>query len=84
MLPDRVERTTSSEWSSDGKYLFITQEDPVSKRSDKVWRHSVGTNDNELVFEEKDVLFNSYVTRSRDGKMLLSRRTRRQWTRLVS
>ena len=70
MLPCKIERTTSSEWSADGKYIFISQEDPVSKRTDKVWRHTVGTNENELVYEEKDVLFNSYLSRSRDGKML--------------
>lgn len=72
MLPDKIERATSVEWSNDGKYLFITQEDAVSKRSDKIWRHTVGTVDkNELVFEEKDVLFNAGIGRSRDKKMLL-------------
>ncbi len=70
MLPDKVERVTSVEWSNDGKYLFIGQEDAVSKRSDKIWRHTVGTDKNELVFEEKDVLFNAGIGRSRDRKML--------------
>ncbi len=70
MLPDKVERVTSVEWSNDGKYLFIGQEDAVSKRSDKIWRHTVGTNKNDLIFEEKDVLFNCGVGRSRDRKML--------------
>ena len=71
MLADKIERVTSTEWSNDGKYLFIGQEDPVSKRTDKIWRHTVGTADkNELVFEEKDVLFNAGVGRSRNKKML--------------
>ncbi len=70
MLPDKIERTTSSEWSNDGKYIFIGQEDPVSKRSDKIWRHTVGTDKNELVFEEKDLLFDAGVVRSRDRKMM--------------
>lgn len=69
VLPDRIERVTSTEWSPDGKYLFYVQEDPVSKRSDKVWRHTVGTDKNELVYEEKDVLFNASIGRSRDRKM---------------
>jgi oligopeptidase B len=73
ILPDKVERVTSTEWSNDGKYLFIGQEDPVSKRSDKIYRHTIGTNDNELIYEEKDVLFNSNVGRSRDRKMLFIR-----------
>jgi oligopeptidase B len=70
ILPDKIERVTSVEWSNDGKYLFIGQEDPVSKRSDKIWRHEVGTDKNDLIFEEKDVLFNAGVGRSRDHKML--------------
>ena len=71
MLPDKVERVTSVEWSNDGKYLFIGQEDAVSKRSDKIWRHTVGTDKSDLIFEEKDVLFNAGVGRSRDRKMLI-------------
>lgn len=70
MLADKVERVTSVEWSNDGKYLFIGQEDAVSKRSDKVWRHTVGTDRNDLIFEEKDVLFNCDVGRSNDRQML--------------
>ncbi|MEP6946127.1 MAG: S9 family peptidase, partial [Acidobacteriota bacterium] len=70
LLPDKIERVTSVEWSNDGKYLFVGQEDAVSKRSDKIWRHTVGTNENKLIFEEKDVLFNTGVGRSRDRKML--------------
>lgn len=70
ILPDKIERVTSTEWSNDGKYLFVVQEDKVSKRSDKFWRHEVGTDKNDLLFEEKDVLFNIGVGRSRDKKML--------------
>jgi oligopeptidase B len=70
MLPDKAERVTSLVWSPDGKYLFFGQEDEVSKRSDKIWRHKLGSDENTLVFEEKDVLFNCHVEKSRDGKML--------------
>jgi oligopeptidase B len=71
IMPDKIERVTSTEWSNDGKYLFYGQEDPVSKRTDKIWRHTVGTADkNDLVYEEKDVLFNAGIGRSRDRKML--------------
>ncbi|HVE59548.1 MAG TPA: S9 family peptidase [Pyrinomonadaceae bacterium] len=72
ILPDKIERVTSTEWSNDGKYLFVVQEDAVSKRSDKFWRHTVGTVDkNDLLYEEKDVLFNIGVSRSNDKKMLI-------------
>lgn len=70
ILSDRIERVSSTEWSPDGKYFFYSQEDAVSKRDDKVFRHVVGTNGPDtLVFEEKDVLFNVGVGRSRDKKM---------------
>lgn len=69
ILSDKIERVTSAEWSPDGKYLFVGQEDEVSKRSDKIWRHELGTKNTELIFEEKDVYFNSGVGRSRDGQM---------------
>ncbi len=70
MLADKIERVTSTEWSNDGKYLFVGTEDDTTKRSDKVWRHTVGTNDNQMLFDEKDELFGIGVGRSRDKKML--------------
>lgn len=71
MLPDKIERVTSVVWSPDGRYLFYSQEDEESKRSDKIFRHVVGTTGPDtLIFDEKDVLFNVGIGRSRDGKML--------------
>lgn len=69
LLPDTIERVTSVEWSPDGKFIFIGQEDEVSKRSDKIWRHELGTKNTDLIFEEKDVYFNTGIGRSRDKKM---------------
>lgn len=71
VLENKVERVTSMEWSNDGKHVLYSQEDPVSKRSDKVFRHEVSTAKDTLVFEEKDVLFNSFVGKSRDKKMFM-------------
>lgn len=69
ILENRIERITSVEWSNDGKYLLYSQEDPVSKRSDKAFRHEIATGENTLLFEEKDLLFSVYVGKSRDKKM---------------
>ncbi|MEP6847294.1 MAG: S9 family peptidase [Acidobacteriota bacterium] len=69
-LDDTVPRVTSTAWSNDGKYLFVGQEDDVSKRSDKIWRHTVGSDKSDLIYEEKDNLFNTGVGKSRDSKML--------------
>lgn len=70
ILPNTFERVTSVEWSNDGRYLFIGQEDEVSKRSDRVFRHELATQQTVQVFEEKDVLFNAVVAKSRDNRML--------------
>ncbi len=69
ILPDKIERATSIEWSSDGKYIFYGQEDLVSKRTDKIFRHKLGEVKNDLIYEEKDNLFNVGIGRSRDKKM---------------
>ena len=70
ILPDRIERVTSTAWSNNGKYLFVVQEHEETKRSDKLFRHRVGTNENELLLEEKDPLFNIGVGKSRDNKII--------------
>lgn len=71
ILPDKIERVTSMTWTADNKTVFIVQEDAVTKRSDKLFRYVIGSNKPELVYEEKDVLYNIGVSRSRDKKMLL-------------
>ncbi|MBC7898781.1 MAG: S9 family peptidase, partial [Saprospiraceae bacterium] len=72
IMPDKIERVTSVEWSSDGKYLFYAQEDPVSKRTDKIYRHTVGSTDKDkMIFDEKDLLFGVGIGRSRDRKMFI-------------
>ena len=69
--PGQIERVTSQEWSNDGKYIFYVQEDEVSKRSDKLYRHTVGSTEaDKLVYDEKDLLFGIGIGRSRDKKML--------------
>jgi oligopeptidase B len=71
ILPDKIERVTSVAWSNDGKTLLLVTEDPTTKRSDKFWRHAVGTNENQLAYEEKDELYDLGVGRSRDKKMII-------------
>lgn len=83
ILSDSIERVTSVEWSNNGKYLFVGQEDSVSKRSDRILRHEVGSTAKDLVvYEEDDPLFNVGVSRSRDKKMLFIgsvAKTMREW-----
>jgi oligopeptidase B len=67
---EKIERTGSAVWATDNKTIFFTTEDPVSKRSDKVWRHVVGAPGSELIYEEKDELFDVAASRSLDRKIL--------------
>jgi oligopeptidase B len=66
VLPESFERVGSVIWSTDNKTLFFTTEDEVTKRSDKFFRHVVGSDKTDLVFEEKDELFDVGAYRSRD------------------
>ena len=69
-LGENIERTGSVVWANDNKTLFYTTEDAVSKRSDKFWRHVVGSDKNDLLFEEKDELFDVGAGRSLDKKII--------------
>src|ERR1044071_8850590 len=66
LLPDKMERVTSVAWANDNKTLLYVTEDPVTKRSDKLFRHVLGTDKYELLLEEKDELFDIGVGKSLD------------------
>ena len=71
LLPDTVERVGSVMWATDNKTIFYSTEDAVTKRSDKFFRHVIGTDKSDLIFEDKDELFDVYGGRTRDKKMIL-------------
>ncbi len=70
ILGEHIERVDSVTWAADNKTLFYTTEDPVSKRSDKFWRHTLGSDKSDLLFEEKDEIFDLGVERSLDKEMI--------------
>jgi len=71
LLPERIERVNGVAWATDNKTFFYVTEDAVTKRSDKFFRHVLGTDKNDLIYEEKDELFDIVVGRSRDLSMIL-------------
>nr|WP_245625643.1 S9 family peptidase [Allomuricauda eckloniae] len=74
VYPDKIENTMgSSVWANDGKILFYAKKDPVTLRSDKIYRHELGTNseDDVLVFHEKDSTFNTFVYKSKSKKYII-------------
>ena len=69
-LAEKIERVGSIVWATDNKTIFYTTEDPVSKRSDKFWRHTVGATGSDLLYDEKDELFDIGAARSLDKKVI--------------
>jgi oligopeptidase B len=70
LFPERIERVDGVEWASDNKTFFYVTEDAVTKRSDKFFRHVVGTDKTDLVYDEKDELFDIGTGRSRDKAVI--------------
>ena len=70
-LPDTTERVTSVEFAADHKTLFVVTEDAVTKRSDKLWRHVLGSATFDLIFEEKDELYDIGLGKTRDKQFLV-------------
>ena len=70
-LADTAERVTSVEWAADNKTLFLTTEDAVTKRSDRLWRHMLGAGAPQPVYREKDELYDISISKTRDKKYLL-------------
>ncbi|MFL5419347.1 MAG: S9 family peptidase [Myxococcales bacterium] len=68
--PERIARVDSFAWSRDDSVLFYVVEDPHEKRPYQLFRHTVGSARDDLVYEEKDHAFNLYVERSRSRDFL--------------
>jgi oligopeptidase B len=65
-LPDRAEKTGTILWAADNKTIFYTVENPA-KRQWRMYRHTLGSSDDALVYEEKDDLYDVYADRSLSG-----------------
>jgi oligopeptidase B len=71
LLAENIERVDNVTWATDNKTIFYVTEDAVTKRSDKFFRHVLGSDKHDLVYEEKDELFDIGVGRSRDKAVIL-------------
>ncbi len=69
LLPDTAERVTSVEWAGDNTRLFYTTEDAVTKRPNKLFRHTLGGS-SELLYEETDELYDIHLGKSRDKQFV--------------
>ena len=71
ILPDKVSNVTgSAAWASDNKTVFYVTKDKVTLRSDKVFRHHLGSANDQMVFEETDETFSVGVSRSKSDQYI--------------
>ncbi len=74
LYEDRIENTTGSAvWASDNCTLFYTKKDPVTLRSDRIFKHRLGTSpeEDELVYHEKDDTYTTFIYKTKSKKYLV-------------
>lgn len=71
MLADHAEDVGSVFWASDNRTLFYTTKD-AAKRSYRLYRHVLGSDKYDLLYEEKDERFNVYGGRTRSKAYLMA------------
>jgi oligopeptidase B len=71
LFQESIERVDNVVWAADNKTMFYVTEDAVTKRSDNFFRHVLGTDKSDLVYNEKDELFDIGVGRTRDKAMII-------------
>ncbi len=73
ILSDKLSNTTGrATWANDNKTVFYTTKDQETLRSNKIYKHILGTDQSEdiLVFEEKDNTFSCGVGKSKSNAYL--------------
>lgn len=72
--PELIKNTTgSTAWANDHKTVFYARKDPVTLRSDKIFKHVLGTDvsEDELIFEEKDEAFWTFAYKSKSKRFII-------------
>lgn len=73
ILDDKIEKVSGNAvWANDNKTIFYSSQDEVTLRSDKIFKHKLGTKqaDDVLVYFEKDETYNVEVAKSKSRKYL--------------
>ncbi|CDF79128.1 protease II [Formosa agariphila KMM 3901] len=70
---DQILNTTgSATWANDNKTIFYTRKDEVTLRSDKVYKHKLHENIEDVeVFHEADETYNTFVYKTKSHKFLV-------------
>jgi oligopeptidase B len=69
---DRIESTTgSSSWANDNETLFYTKKDGQTLRAFQIYKHKLGKEDDDKVYEETDDTFGVAVYKSKSRKYII-------------
>jgi oligopeptidase B len=74
ILSDTIENVTgSAAWANDNRTIFYSTQNKKTLRSDKIFKHVLGTDPKEdvLVYFEKDATFNVDVSKTKSKKYLI-------------
>ncbi len=74
ILSDKIDKTTGGvTWANDNKTVFYVKKDPVTLRSNKIYKHTIGEDVSKdvLIYEEKDETFGTYITKTKSEKFLV-------------
>ena len=74
VLDENIPLTTGgSTWANDNETLFYTKKDEQTLRSDKIYRHRLGTTSeqDELIFTEEDETFGTFIYKTKSKKYLI-------------
>lgn len=74
ILPVKLENATGgSTWASDNKTLFYTRKDEKTLRSDKIYKHVLGTEAtaDTMVYHEEDDTFSTFIYKEKSKKYLV-------------
>ncbi|WP_037374209.1 S9 family peptidase [Salinimicrobium xinjiangense] len=71
---EKIKNTTGgATWASDNKTLFYARKDEETLRSNKIYKHRLGTKakEDELIFVEEDETFHTYVYKSKSQRFII-------------
>ena len=74
IYPEEIENTTGGAvWANDNKTIYYSRKDEETLRSNQIFKHILGTDasEDELVFEEKDETFYTYVYKTKSKKYII-------------
>ncbi|MEO8515780.1 MAG: S9 family peptidase, partial [Flavobacterium sp.] len=74
ILTDIIENSSGGTvWANDNQTVFYVQQDSKTLRSDKIYKHKIGTDSKNdiLVFHEKDDTFNTFIYKEKSKKYLV-------------